>query len=391
MRVDPGNVRALLPAALACLPAALLLLSAAVVTADDGAAGATPVNGAGVHVGFVTGHGEPSIDGQFSGVAEALRRTCEVSEVDLSGGTEVLTDIDVLVVAGAPDIPDAELYELDQFIMRGGGAAFLLDATVIPETGTQANISEGNIFGFLSTYGIIVNPDLVLDRTCADAAVWGDVNTSGPYPFWPVVLVPGIATDHPSMAGVVTVPMAWTSSISTRPGTSGNTTMPVLLRSSPDSWTLSAFADLAPSSRYDPPAVLDDVNRVAGGVGFPLAVAAVGEFKSAFAGKQVIVERGREVEFVEPEGKIDNGATTRLVAFGSSMMFRDDLAGQLHGNSEILAGVVNWLATGDTDATVAPDVVSRERTPRTLALALIVVICVIAIAGAGLSALRRRR
>jgi hypothetical protein len=385
--------RARAPAALACLPVVWLLASAAVVIADDDVStgGAAPVKEARPHVAFITGHGEPTIDGQLSGVAEVLRETCEVSEVDLSDGGDVLSGVDVLVLAGAPDIPDAELYELDQFIMRGGGAAFLLDAAAIPETGTQANISEGNIFGFLSVYGITVNPDLVLDRTCADSAVWGDVNSSFAYPFWPVVPISGISTDHQALSSVVTVPMAWTSSITARPGASGNVSTSVLLRSSPDSWTLSAYTDLAPASRFDPPAVLDDVNRVAGGVGFPLAVAVEGELESAFAGKQVIVERGRKVEFIDPEGKIDAGARTRVVVFGGSMMFRDDLADQLPGNAEILAGVVNWIATGDTDVSAAPEVVQRERTPRSLALGLIVVISVVALAAIAFAAFRRRQ
>jgi ABC-type uncharacterized transport system involved in gliding motility auxiliary subunit len=370
----------------------VLTPSAVVVGAGDGGAESAPAGDAtSIAVGFVTGHGEPSIDGQLSGVAEVLGRTFEVREVGLAGGADALRDIDVLVVAGGPDVPDSELYELDQFIMRGGRVAFLLDAAAIPENGTQANLSEGNIFGYLSVYGITVNPDLVLDRTCADAARWGDVSSSNSYPFWPVVRVPGISTSHPAMSGVVSVSMAWTSSITTRPGAAGDVSTSVLLRSSPDSWTLSAYTDLAPRSRYDPPSVQDDVNRVASGVGFPLAVAAEGEFRSAFAGKQVIMQSGRKVEFVDPEGKIEDGAPTKLVVFGGSMMFRDDVADQLHGNAEILAGVVNWLASGESGARVEPPVVAQDRTPRTLAFGLIAAVLLAALAAAGLAVLRRKR
>ncbi len=149
-------------------------------------------------VGFVTGHGGPELDEEFSRVAEELRRTHTVMDVRLSEGASVLNGVDVVVVAGGPDVPDAELYELDQFLMRGGRVAFLLDAAVIPRAGAMANVSEGNIFGFLGAYGIIVNPDLVLDRSCAGSATWGDMDTSSSYPYWPVIRPANVAGTHPA-------------------------------------------------------------------------------------------------------------------------------------------------------------------------------------------------
>ena len=83
-------------------------------------------------VGFVTGRGGPTLDEQFSRVAEELRRTFVVRDVRLSEGVSALNGVDVIVVAGGLDVPDAELYELDQFFMQGGCVAFLLDAAVIP-------------------------------------------------------------------------------------------------------------------------------------------------------------------------------------------------------------------------------------------------------------------
>jgi hypothetical protein len=334
------------------------------------------------------------LDEQLSGVAEALRRTCTVTEVRLSEGAGSLGDIDVVVVAGDPDIPDAELYVIDQFLMRGGRAAFLLDAAAIPVTGTQANLSESNVFGFLSTYGITVNPDLVLDNACADGSLWGIVNTSSAYPYWPVVRGTGIAGGHPAVSGLTTVPMAWTSSITMRRAVSGTARMSVLLRSSTDSWTVSAFADLDPGLSFEPPVQFDDVHRVAGAEGFPLAVAAEGTFRSAFAGQQVIVQRGKKVEFTQPAGMVETSAPTRMVTFAGSMMFRDDLAAQLPGSRELLAGVVEWLASDDEEVAGAGRAApTRQWTPRRSAL-VILALAVLAAAVAsvaGVAASRRKR
>ena len=360
------------PAATGALVAALSLLLALAACAQTTATEA-PGSIDRTAVGFVTGHGEPGLDGALSGVSEALLRTFSVSEVDLSEGA--LDDLDVVVVAGGPDIPDAELYELDQFLMRGGRIAFLLDAASIPREGTQARLSPGNIFGYLATYGIIVNPDLVLDRSCADGAVWGDIEAPGPYPYWPVVQAPGILGTHPAVSGLTSVPLAWTSSISMR-GVGTGTRKSVLLRSSPDSWTVSALADLGPDGPFEPPTELDDVHRIAGFEGFPLAVAVEGAFGSAFAGKQVIVESGRKVEFVDPVGMIEESVPTRVIVFGSSMVFTDDVAGQLPGGADLLADAISWLASDEVVAARYSDSVpEQEWTPRRTALVALILLC----------------
>ncbi|MCK4408847.1 MAG: Gldg family protein [Candidatus Eisenbacteria sp.] len=372
-------------------------LTCSVFAADRNATPASAVEGDATPdrtvVGFVTGHGEPRLDGQFSGVAEELRRAHTVIDVRLSEGASALSGVGVIIVAGGPDILDAELYELDQFLMRGGRVAFLLDGAVIPRTGVQANLSESNIFGFLSVYGIVVNPDLVIDRSCAGSATWGSVSTSFSYPYWPVVRAPDVTEAHAVLSGFTSVPLAWTSSIATQRVGAGGIKKSVLLRSSSDSWTVSAYADLDPEQSFGPPEEFDDVHRIANELGFPLAVAVEGVFESAFAGQKVIVQSGKSVEFVEPEGMIETSVPTRMVVFGGSMMFRDDLATQLPGNAELLASVVKWLATDDAGPKSAGgSAPAVEWTPRRLALVILTAACSAAAVAAAVGfALSRRR
>jgi hypothetical protein len=388
-------------------------LTCSVLAADRNAArasvtdsGATPGR---TVVGFVTRHDEPELDEEFSRVAEELRRTHTVIDLRLSEGASALNGVGVVIVAGESDFPDPELYELDQFLMRGGRVAFLLDAAVIPRAGVKANISEGNIFGFLSVYGIVVNPDLVLDRSCAGSATWGDISTSSSYPYWPVVRAANLARTHPAVAGMSSVPLAWTSSITTQLVGAGGANKSVLLRSSSDSWTVSAFANLDPGQRFEPPRESafanldlgqrfeppqesDHVHRIADESGFPLAVAVEGTFESAFAGQKVIVQSGRSIEFVEPEGIIETSVRTKMVVFGSSMVFRDDLAAQFPESAELLASVVRWLATDDAETRSsggsAPTV---EWTPRRLALIILAVACSVGAVAAAVSVVLSRR
>ena len=381
----------------AVVATAAFCLTCSVLAAEHDSAPASATEGGAAPgrtvVGFVTGHGEPRLDGQFSGVAEELRRSNTVVDVRLSEGASVLNGIDVIIVAGGPDIPDAELYELDQFLMLGGRVAFLLDGAVMPQTGVQANLSEGNIFGFLSVFGIVVNPDLVIDRSCAGSATWGDISTTSSYPYWPVVRAPGVTETHAAASALTGVPLAWTSSISTQRVGAGSTETSVLLRSSPDSWTVSAFADLDPEQSFEPPEKLDDIHRIAGELGFPLAVAVEGAFESAFAGQKVILQSAGSVEFLELEGMIETSVPTRMVVFGSSMMFRDDLSAQIPGNAELLAGVVKWLVADDAEPEMqGGSTRGVSWTPRRLALVILIAVCsAAAVAAAASFVLSRRR
>jgi hypothetical protein len=95
---------------------------------------------------------------------------------------------------------------------------------------------------------------------------------------------------------------------------------------------------------------------------------------------------------VEPEGIIETSVPTRMVVFGGSMMFRDDLAAQLPGNAELLTSVVRWLALDDAGSEraggLAPGV---DWTPRRLALVVLAAACSVAVvAAAARFALSRR-
>jgi len=294
-------------------------------------------------IGFLTGHGEPSIESELSAAAERVRRSYEVREVVLSR-PDALAGVDVVVVAGSPDVPDSELYALDQFLMRGGDAVFLLDAAAMPAEGTQALISDANIFGFLDVYGITVNPDLVLDESCAEGAEWGSVATSAPYLCWPVVLEQGISAVHPAVRDFPRLRFSWTSSISIEVDRLGGARPEVLVRSSPRSWTVSAYSDIAPFPARTPPRLPEDADGNGGS--FPLVVAVEGPLTSAFSGKRVIVQDESGARFVDPVGMLETGEPLRMVVVGNSLMFRDELSEQLPGNAGFLASLVDWVAEG---------------------------------------------
>lgn len=305
-------------------------------------------------IGFVAGHGEPTITDGLSAAAEALTPEFEVRTLDLSRGGNEFADVAAVVLAGSPDILDIELYELDQYLMRGGRVAFFVDAATIPESGFVAGIAEGNVLGFLAAYGVDVAPDLVLDLASAESADYGDVRTSMLYPFWPIVGRDRFAESHPALAGCDEVRFAWTSSIYMNEEASAGAKSEVLLRSSGRSWSVSALGDIDPEQSFAPEGQGAEVVTAGDSPGSALAVVVSGELKSAFIGRKLIIQSGRDVELTDPVGLIERSAPTRMMVFGSSRLFRDEFQEQFPGNAKLFGSLVSWLALSE-----APEPLSR--------------------------------
>ncbi|AYB29353.1 gliding motility-associated ABC transporter substrate-binding protein GldG [Chryseolinea soli] len=121
-------------------------------------------------IGFVTGHGE--LDSvHVASLKSALREAYDVGRVRLDQ-SQSLQNIDVLVIAKPTStFSTLDKFALDQYIMRGGKVMFLIDRL----NASMDSASSENYFALpydlglddqLFKYGVRINPDLVLDRTC---------------------------------------------------------------------------------------------------------------------------------------------------------------------------------------------------------------------------------
>ncbi|MBL0741239.1 gliding motility-associated ABC transporter substrate-binding protein GldG [Chryseolinea lacunae] len=121
-------------------------------------------------VGFVTGHGE--LDSvHVASLKRDLTEAYDVKKVNL-GTPATLQDVDVLmIVKPTQTFSPSDKYALDQYIMRGGKVMFLVDRL----NAAMDSASQENYFALpynldlddqLFKYGVRINPDLVLDRTC---------------------------------------------------------------------------------------------------------------------------------------------------------------------------------------------------------------------------------
>ena len=121
-------------------------------------------------IGFVTGHGE--LDSvHVASLKGALREAYDVGRVRLDQ-QQSWQGVDVLVIAKPTSTFSAlDKFALDQYIMQGGKVMFLIDRL----NASMDSASSENYFALpydlglddqLFKYGVRINPDLVLDRTC---------------------------------------------------------------------------------------------------------------------------------------------------------------------------------------------------------------------------------
>lgn len=114
------------------------------------------------------------------------RITKELNENYKVGITDLKTapaQTPVLLFTGTEsDLSPEQLYNLDQYIMKGGKVVFLQDRIQTNQNGIFS--MESNIFELLSHYGVLVHPNMVLDLKCIEGAGRG-LGESMPYPVFP--------------------------------------------------------------------------------------------------------------------------------------------------------------------------------------------------------------
>jgi len=122
-------------------------------------------------IAILGGHGEPESI-RFADLATALKEFYEVKRLDLTK-TDWIRNYDAIVLAQpTKTFSDEDVMKIDQFVMRGGRAVFLIDPIQIKldslgEHGTFIFPYELNLDDLLFKYGIRLNKDLIQDLYCS--------------------------------------------------------------------------------------------------------------------------------------------------------------------------------------------------------------------------------
>ena len=289
-------------------------------------------------VGFLTG--DRSLSGDpYEAVRRAMQKQYSVTTVSISGGEMVPPEVNTLVVARPLGLSEWETFAIDQFLMRGGRALFLIDGTTIPDEGPLVAVpAQTGVDSLLAHYGVRVNPDLVFDRQCGNATFsTGFFRYTVPYMLWPMVTKTGFNEDSPVTDQLERVVFPWVSSIDFTKDPDTFPEIEVLARSSVQSWTETEQLDLNPQRDFRPTTPLGPRN---------MAVLLGGSFPSFFSGLPVPEPGDTVPPWAGPN--LDVGPETRIIVIGSSRFIQSDYLSQYPENGTFFLNAVDWLTLGDS-------------------------------------------
>ncbi len=302
---------------------------------------------------------------EYEELRAALEEEYETRDVDLAGGAPVPSDVDVLLVVKPEGLSDEAVWQLDQYLMRGGRVVLLngkYSANLGAQGLTVAPVDSG-LDDWLAHHGLRVEETLVLDdrnrplpipelRNTALGVVrtW----TMEPYPYLVEVRDDGFPNANVT-ASLDAVGIYWGSPIVVEEpdgdaaeadddGTPPPPEVLPLLRSSERSWTDDDTARAA-TIGYEVPEE---------GLGpRTLGVALSGSFESAFAGSG-------PPPGVEDAFALRRSPETRLVLIGDADFVNDFVARSLQQteggffveNLRFVQNLIDWTTLDRDLATI---------------------------------------
>jgi ABC-type uncharacterized transport system involved in gliding motility auxiliary subunit len=290
---------------------------------------------------FSTGHGEPKLDSQergqgFGQLKQILERAnLSVATWSSLGKDTLPADASAIVVAGpkAAFLPP-EVGALQKYADGGGRILLMLDP-VLPEAGAPpADLGFG---GFLSTYGIKLGNDIVIDPANAVPMVGPETVIANDYGLHPIVR-------SLSEEGLpVVFPLARSVSKPENPP-AGYLEM-MLVDTSKDGWGETSLARLE--------AVKKDKEDTPG----PVSIAVSVESVAKEAGKKDAEKKDKDANAPAPPKPF------RLVVVGNSRFAANGTIGNA-GNANFALNAISWLAGQERLVGIAP------KTPEQASLAL---------------------
>lgn len=167
-------------------------------------------------VAFLSSHGTTGLEqGGMSVAKQKLEELYTVANVKLSEESpEIPLTVNTLIIAGPKEkFNDAQLQEINGFLVRGGSLLALVDGVNI-EPGLIANKNVTGLEGLLSKYGLKLNQDLAADTRSGMASFsQGFFTFSSNYPLWPKVTNDGFNKDNSAVANLESLILPWASTL----------------------------------------------------------------------------------------------------------------------------------------------------------------------------------
>ncbi len=306
-------------------------------------------------VGFLTGHDEYDINAQtqenqqlHAFLDKNAKGQYNLTTVDLQAGDPVDESVTTLVVAGPKRaLTEREKYEIDQFIMRGGRAVFLVDSALMqPGTPQAAPLSTG-LNDLIEHYGVKLGNNLIADLASHEnvRTEQGFVRVIQGYPYFVRIVTPNFSKEHAITNQLEALTLPWTSSVETL--TNENIVTTPLAMTTKSAKSMQGVYNLNPNFRIPQ----TDLQT------YTVAAAIEGKFKSFYANKEIPTvasasevdgkdedDASTQTQDAENRTTITEGTETQIVVVGTSQFLT-----HLNLNGvEFFLNSIDWLTLGET-------------------------------------------
>ncbi|TAH38728.1 MAG: hypothetical protein EYC70_05010 [Planctomycetota bacterium] len=300
----------------------------------------------------------------YAELRQVLAQRYGVRDVRLDAGSALHEELAALVVAQPQDMTAREVYELDQYLARGGHALVLLDHERYTPGADRSFQREALVSGletWLRGHGVHVATHLLWDERGYPVAVaeerqvlpTGRENVSEikmPYGLWPRLEADSFAADNVATAGQQSLFLFWAHPTAVDQAPAG-LRAEVLLRSSARSWLLpnDVTADWNPEN-------IDSLKRQALSSGpassWPLAVALRGSFPAQFDADAVpqpdAAAAADAQPAPEPAAHVSALAPGLLVVIGDADLFQNAFLEPGWDNALFAESLIDWLAQDES-------------------------------------------
>lgn len=309
-------------------------------------------------VGFLSGHDEPPMD-QLQTIQQVFAKQYRMQAVSVANGAPVPDDIEVLVIASPRRAPAAEeRYAVDQYIMRGGKVAFLLDKVDVNLQYQQAMPIPLGIDDWTQAYGFRIADNLIGDLenpgilTVSQQEGFFRMMSQVPFPFIPSlrdfdrtnIMVKDLQRMSPYFA----------SSIDTTGAAAKGLRVEPLIRTSPKTMLQERQFNIDPLQRWTPEQFEHGQQIVAAVVS--------GAFASAYAGQPVPVAADGTMPVPPSAPRLERSPDSRMLVVGDGEFFVDGKGGGDRDNLLFFQNMIDWLAQDEALIGIR----SRESTDRPL-------------------------
>ena len=288
-------------------------------------------------VALLAGEGEPALS-ELRAVQEPMRKQYDFTTVDVSKGTPVPQDVTALVVM-APTQPftEPQKFQIDQYIMRGGRVAFLLnrvDATLQKQYGQKLDL---HLDDMLAAYGLRLNSDLVRDAQCANISLVQQqagfsIQSQVPFPYLPEVS--NFSKGNAMVKDLQGLILFFASSVDTERIGAMGLSAEILMRSSKQSGRLTGMFMYDPMQHW--------TREDFGESGIPLAAIVSGKFTSLYQGRPAPADTSAGA-LPPPAAPLTSSPDTRVLLVGDGDFARDQYIGGSKDNVTFFANMVDYL------------------------------------------------